>query len=100
MADESYAAVYPDSKVNYTLSSYLDYLQQLRMKAKELNKAGKKSVITIKCYVKLLAGETKWSIHNVELALWSFHYMNRESFKKKRSLTTDKNLSVKRQRTM
>lgn len=42
MADESYIAVYPtSSKISYTLPSYLDYLQQLRLKATELNKAGK-----------------------------------------------------------
>ena len=40
MADESYSAVYPDCKINYTLSSYLDYLQQLQTKAKELNRTG------------------------------------------------------------
>ena len=42
MADESYNAVYPCSKINYTLPSYLDYLQQLKMKATELNTASKK----------------------------------------------------------
>lgn len=42
MADESFIAVYPaSSKISYTLPSYLDYLQQLRSKATELNKAGK-----------------------------------------------------------
>ena len=41
MADESYNAVYPCSKINYTLTNYLDYLRQLKMKATELSKAGK-----------------------------------------------------------
>lgn len=43
MADESYSGVYKCSNIKYTLSSYLDYLQQLKMKASELNKAGKES---------------------------------------------------------
>ena len=41
MADESYNAVYTCSNIKYTLSSYLDYLEQLKMKASELSKAGK-----------------------------------------------------------
>ena len=41
MADESYLAVSP-GKIAYTLPSYLDYNKQLKMKASELNKAGKK----------------------------------------------------------
>lgn len=44
MADESYSAVHPDSKINYTLPSYLNYLQQLKRKAMELNKAGKREL--------------------------------------------------------
>lgn len=47
MADESYNAVYPDSKINYTLVSYLAYLQQLKMKAEELSKAGEANQIKI-----------------------------------------------------
>lgn len=41
MADESYSAVYPDVKIQYTLANYLDYLKQLKMKAIKLSKAGK-----------------------------------------------------------
>ena len=41
MADESYSAVYPGSKINYTLPAYLDYLHQLKRKATELCNAGK-----------------------------------------------------------
>ena len=41
MADESYNAIYPGCKISYTLSHYLEYLQQLKMKTAELNKTGK-----------------------------------------------------------
>jgi len=97
MADESFSAVYPGSKINYTVSSYLLYIQQLQMKAKLLNKTGKVDLHKIKIPLNMV-GKQQWNVHKVELALWSFHYTSQESVKMKRKTSADDNLLVKRQR--
>ena len=46
-----------------------------------------------------MIGTSKWSVHKVELALWSFHYAcQEESQVKKRPLPSDSISSTKRQR--
>jgi len=51
MADESYSAVYADSKITYTLPAYLDYLRELKKKATELNKAGKIAYVVVAIFI-------------------------------------------------
>jgi len=71
MADESVQSVL-SGKIDYTMKYYLQYLKELKRKAKEVNKA---------------ESDAKLTIHDIEIALWTHKVTTMHGFEDKISIT-------------